>query len=80
MLLGSSGDRAYINQMQSRPREDVMAWTGNACQVYDIGTDDLERHIAAHDPLVTAWRDDATTVYGTDLRGLLRDLGRRVTV
>jgi predicted nucleotidyltransferase len=61
-------------------REDVMAWTGNTCQVYDIGSDDLERHIAVHDPLVTAWRADAITVYGTDLRGVLRDLGHRVTV
>lgn len=71
-------DEAWQAQA-SRLREDVMAWTGNTCQVYDIGSDDLERHIAAHDPLVTAWRRDAITVCGADLRVLLRDLGHRVT-
>lgn len=64
----------------SRLGEDVMAWTGNTCQVYDIGSADLERHIAVHDPLVTAWRADAITVYGTELRSVLRDLGHRVAV
>lgn len=71
-------DEAWQAQV-SRLREHITAWTGNACQVYDIGSDDLERHIAAYDPLVTAWRTDAITVCGTDLRGLLRDLGHRVT-
>jgi predicted nucleotidyltransferase len=71
-------DEAWQAQV-ARLREDVTAWTGNTCQVYDIGSDDLQRHIAARDPLVTAWRTDAITVCGTDLRGLLRDLGHRVT-
>ena len=71
-------DEAWQAQV-SRLREDVTAWTGNTCQVYDIGSDDLGRHIAAGDPLVTAWRGDAITVCGTDLPGLLRDLGHRVT-
>jgi hypothetical protein len=75
----AADNEAWQGQV-SRLREDVMAWTGNTCQVYDIGSDDLERHIAVHDPLVTAWRGDAITVCGTDLRGLLRDLGHRVTV
>jgi predicted nucleotidyltransferase len=63
----------------ARLREDVTAWTGNNCQIYDIGTEDLERHISARDPLVAEWRSDAITVGGADLRGLLRDLGHRVS-
>ena len=58
-------------------REQVTAWTGNTLQVYDISTADLERSISAHDRLITEWRADAITVCGTDLRGLLRDLGHR---
>jgi DNA-binding GntR family transcriptional regulator len=75
----AADNEAWQGQV-SRLREDVMAWTGNTCQVYDIGSDDLERHIAVHDPLVAAWRADAITVYGTELRGVLRDLGHRVIV
>lgn len=71
-------DEAWHAQV-SQLREDVLAWTGNTCQVYDIGSDDLRRHIAVRDPLVAAWRADAITVYGTDLRGLLRSVGHRVT-
>ena len=71
-------DRQWQVQV-ARMREDVMVWTGNACQVYDISTEDLERHIAARDPLVAGWQRDALTVGGADLRGLLRDLGHRVT-
>lgn len=71
-------DEVWQSQV-ARLREDVTAWTGNTCQVYDIGTADLERSISAHDPLVAGWRRDAITVSGADLRGLLRDLGHRVT-
>lgn len=71
-------DDAWQSQV-SLLRDQVMAWTGNDCQIYDIGTDDLERHIAANDPLVTAWRTDAITVCGVDLRALLRELGHRIT-
>ena len=52
-------------------REDVKAWTGNNCQVYDIGSDELQRHIDLPDPLVPAWRRDAITVSGADFRRLL---------
>jgi hypothetical protein len=42
-------DEAWQVQV-AQLREDVTAWTGNACQVYDIGSDDLGRHVAASDP------------------------------
>jgi predicted nucleotidyltransferase len=62
-----------------RLRGEVRAWTGNSCQIYELGSDDLQRHIAAGDPMVAAWRTDAITVAGKDLRGLLRDLGHRAS-
>ena len=70
---------ARLRQALDRLRADVRAWTGNSCQIYELGSDDLQRHIAAGDPMVAAWRTDAITVAGTDLRGLLRDLGHRAS-
>jgi predicted nucleotidyltransferase len=58
-------------------RDDVLSWTGNRCQVYDIASDDLQRQIDAHDSIVRSWHADAVTVCGTDLRGLLRTLGHQ---
>lgn len=75
----TDGDDEAWQAQVSVLRDHATAWTGNNCQIYDIGTVDLERHIAANDSLVTAWRADAITVCGVDLRSLLRDLGHRVT-
>jgi predicted nucleotidyltransferase len=60
-------------------RENVTAWTGNLCQLYDIGSDDLETHIRAGEPILAEWRRDAITLAGADLRRLLRDLGHRIS-
>lgn len=76
---GTAIDDEVWQAQVAQLREDVLSWTGNFCQVYDIGTADLERSISAHDPLVAGWRREAITVSGADLRGLLRDLGYRVT-
>ena len=74
-----SDDEAWQTQLD-RLREGVSAWTGNPCQIYEIGSDELEQHIAARDPMIAAWRADAITVAGSDLRHLLRDLGYRASV
>ena len=66
----TSQSEAWLEQV-AMLREEVRAWTGNACQVYDIGSDDLQRHIDSGDPLVSAWRRDAITVSGADFRRLL---------
>jgi predicted nucleotidyltransferase len=74
----SADDESWQAQLDQL-RDDVRAWTGNSCQIYELGSDDLQRHIAAGDPMVAAWRTDAITIAGTDLRGLLRDLGHRAS-
>ncbi len=66
----TAASEAWLEQI-SILREDVRAWTGNTCQVYDIGSDDLKRHIDSADPLVAEWRRDAVTVSGADFRRLL---------
>jgi predicted nucleotidyltransferase len=51
--------------------EQVRAWTGNACHVFDVTRADLARFVAEGDPLVGSWRADARTLYGKDLREIL---------
>lgn len=47
-----------------RLRERVTAWTGNACQVYDLTETDYTAHLAAAEPIVAEWQRDAVIVYG----------------
>lgn len=72
-----AADDATWQAQQDGLREDVTAWTGNTCQIYDIGDDELVRHVGEGAAIVAAWRADAVTVAGPELRGLLRDLGQR---
>lgn len=74
----AADDQAWQAQLD-RLRDEVSTWTGNPCQIYDLGSDELERHIAARDPLLAAWRADAITVAGPELRSLLRGLGYRAS-
>ncbi|MBT2503608.1 nucleotidyltransferase domain-containing protein [Curtobacterium sp. ISL-83] len=51
--------------------ELVERWTGNECQVFDVTRADLLRFVREGDPLVGSWREEARTVYGSDIRTLL---------
>ena len=70
----TADDETWQKQLD-RLRSDVTAWTGNRCQIYEVGSDELERDVAARIPIVTAWRADGITVAGSELSGVLRDLG-----
>ncbi|MDR0342010.1 MAG: nucleotidyltransferase domain-containing protein [Nocardiopsaceae bacterium] len=52
-------------------RADVQARTGNPCQVFQLDLPQLQRHIAASDPLVSEWRRDAITLHGESLDAVL---------
>ncbi len=54
-----------------RLRALVPAWTGNRCQVFDIGRARLAEHVAARDPLVDAWHADGVHLSGAPLRELI---------
>jgi hypothetical protein len=69
------GDAAWLDNV-SRLRERVRSWTGNGCQIYDVGTGDLARQIKTADPLVEEWARDALTFAGKDFTKLLAELGK----
>jgi hypothetical protein len=49
----------------------VERWTGNVCSVFELSTGRLAELVRTEDPMVRSWLDDATTISGPDLRGLL---------
>ncbi|NHT17978.1 nucleotidyltransferase domain-containing protein [Cellulomonas sp. IC4_254] len=53
----------------------VERWTGNACSVYELSTDRLAELVRAADPMVRSWLEEATTISGPDLTGLLHTHG-----
>lgn len=48
-------------------REQVTAWTGNPCQVYELTTSEYAQHVQAQEPIVAEWRRDAVIVAGAPL-------------
>ncbi len=73
-----AGDPAWSEQV-ALMREDIVTWTGNHVQVYELDVDELARHVADGHPIVDEWRRDALTLAGDDLPNLLRELGYRPT-
>lgn len=55
-------------------RKQVLAWTGNNCQPFEVDRDRLAQHVHAGDPIVDEWLRDSVTIFGPDLRVLLRTL------
>lgn len=51
-------------------RDQVVSWTGNACQVYDLTEAEYFQHVAAGEPTVDEWQTDAVVVFGTPLARL----------
>ncbi|GGF21548.1 nucleotidyltransferase family protein [Subtercola lobariae] len=47
---------------------EIAACTGNACNVYAVSDSRLTSMVAAQDPLIASWREDARTIHGPDLR------------
>jgi predicted nucleotidyltransferase len=68
---GLEPDAERWNEQIDRLREVVRAWTGNRCQILDIGRDRLDEHVAARDPIVSAWLADGVHLLGTPLVDLL---------
>lgn len=48
-------------------REQVTAWTGNTCQVYELTTTEYAQHVRAREPILAEWRRDAVVVAGIPL-------------
>ncbi len=72
------GSADQWDEQVDRLRERVQAWTGNRCQVFDVGRERLAEHVAAQDPLVDAWLTDGVHLMGTPLHDLVGRLPARV--
>jgi hypothetical protein len=57
-------------------RDSVFAWTGNRCQVFEVGQLQFADHVRTADPLVDAWRRDGIRLFGTDIESLVRTAKR----
>ncbi|WP_166613895.1 nucleotidyltransferase family protein [Kineococcus vitellinus] len=56
-----------VDDLETRGRR----WTGNEIQVYATRHADLERAVAADDPIVAEWQRDAVTILGPTTQRLL---------
>ena len=56
-----------------RLRTQVLAWTGNRCQAFQIGMHRLYEYWRAGDPLVDNWVRDGITLVGPELRKILQN-------
>lgn len=50
--------------------------TGNRVEIVDVDREDLERLSRAEDPLAQSWRQDARTLWGLDIRTILKEHAR----
>ena len=70
--LGVDG-RTWDEQLDATGRR-LRAATGNTVSWLDPSWEELDRIVAAPEPIVDEWRRDAITVTGPDLEALLRKL------
>lgn len=61
---------AWIDQLHGLS-ELVEAWTGNRLQVITQSATRLDELVTSSEPIVESWREDAVTVFGTNLHTLL---------
>lgn len=52
----------------------VLAWSGNRLEVVTVSRSRLADLVADEEPIVGSWRDDALTLAGSDLQGLLSEV------
>ena len=50
----------------------VLAWTGNRMEHVTLSVERLRHVVAAGEPIVASWLDDAIDLHGTPLRSLVR--------
>jgi len=60
----------WQNQLEDL-REHVMSWTGNRCQIYEIGVDELVVQ-AGEAPIVREWDRDAIPLHGIPIVQLIQ--------
>lgn len=67
-------DRATWDSHLVRAAELVKLISGTNAQIVDLDLAGLKAMVHSSDPLIESWYDEARTIYGTDLRVLIRDV------
>ncbi|MFI5710757.1 hypothetical protein [Kribbella sp. NPDC051620] len=63
----------WHDQLSSLGKQ-VRAWTGNHLQLSDLSVTDLREHLEIGDPIISSWLRDGLTLFGPDLRVLLKTI------
>lgn len=51
-------------------RENVTAWTGNRCQVYELNREEFDAHVRGGERIVAEWKRDAILLHGEPINRL----------
>ena len=62
----------WADQVQALT-DRILAWTGNRMERVVLSAEGLMKVVAAGEPIVASWLDEAITVYGTPLEALVGD-------
>jgi len=61
-----------VEALKSRLIDDILAATGNACNVYLTTREGIDDLVERHDPMVESWLRDAEMISGPDIRAHLK--------
>ncbi len=64
---------AWLSQLEALEQR-VLAWTGNRLELLQLSVRQLTEAVAVGEPLMRSLREDAVTLYGTDVATLLAPL------
>lgn len=72
LVVRSGGDdERWIDRIDAL-REQVTAWTGNPCQVYELTSAQFREYVVSAEPILTEWQRDAVVVHGHSIDELSR--------
>lgn len=67
----TADDPSWARQVEGLSTS-VLKWTGNDCDVLEYTTEEVRSLVDGTDPLIIGLRRDALTLFGTDIRQLLK--------
>jgi predicted nucleotidyltransferase len=70
------GNDQWQEQLDSL-REQVSAWTGNRCQIYDLNMAEFDTHVYRGESIVAEWKRDAVPLYGDTIAKLVTAAANR---
>jgi predicted nucleotidyltransferase len=74
---GDEGDVEQWHRQLDDLREQVIAWTGNRCQIYELDSDELAAHVRHQERIVTEWKRDAIMIHGEPINRMVATIADR---